>query len=296
MIANMEWYRVFYTVARTGSLSKAAQELYITQPAVSHSIKQLEKELGGQLFFRSSKGVRLTGEGEVLHSYIEQAYHLMEAGERRIGEIHGLEAGEVHIGAGDTLCRHVLLPRLESFREAYPAVKVSVTNRTTAETVALLKEGRIDFGVVHLPVQDPQLDVQPCLRIQDCFAAGRRYAALADPAAPLTLESLLGYPLILLEQGTSTRQHLDRYAAAQGLTLQPELELGSMDLLLQFARIGMGIACVVREFAQEEMQREGLVELPLAVPIPPREVGLVTLQGVPLSAAAREFMAGLTPM
>ncbi|MGF7030682.1 DNA-binding transcriptional LysR family regulator [Paenibacillus mucilaginosus] len=295
MIVNMEWYRVFYTVARTGSLSKAAEELFITQPAVSHSIKQLEAKLGGQLFFRSSKGVRLTGEGEVLFSYIEQAYHLMEAGERRIGEMHDLEAGEVHIGAGDTLCRHVLLPRMETFREDYPRIKVSVTNRTTAETAALLREGRIDFGVVHLPFEDPRLDVRPIRTIHDCFVAGKRYSEeLGRQAAPLRLESLLAYPLILLEQGTSTRRHLDRYAAGQGLSLQPELELGSMDLLLQFARSGMGIACVVREYAQEEMQRGGLTEVPLAVPVPPREVGLVTLQGVPLSAAARRFVDGLT--
>ncbi|TVY10067.1 LysR family transcriptional regulator [Paenibacillus cremeus] len=291
MLANMEWYRVFYFVAKSGNISKAAEELYLTQPAVSHSIKQLEKKLGGQLFFRTSKGVTLTAEGEVLFKYIVQAYHFMETGERKISEMQQLMAGEVKIGAGDTLSRHYLLPHLERFHHQFPAIKLQVTNRTTRETIALLKEGKIDFGIVHLPIEDKQLIVREGQRIQDCFVAGVRYRGIAEH--PVSLSKLLEHPIILLEHGSSTRRYIDRYAEQQGHVLHPEIELGSVDLLVQFAQIGLGIACVVKDFITDELERGSLFEIQLEPPIPPRHIGLITLKDVPVSAAARHLMAML---
>lgn len=160
MIENMDWYRAFYEVAQTGSFSKAAERMYITQPAVSHAIKQLEDRLGGALFFRTSRGAKLTAEGEVLFKFVSQAHHFLENGTKKIAEMRNLMAGEVKIGAGDTLCRHYLLPYLESFHNEYPDVKIQVTNRTTRETVSLLKEGRIDFGIVNLPLEDRHLHIR----------------------------------------------------------------------------------------------------------------------------------------
>ncbi|CAG7620033.1 HTH-type transcriptional regulator YofA [Paenibacillus solanacearum] len=292
MIANMEWYRVFYTVGKIGNISKAAEELFLTQPAVSHTIKQLEKKLGGQLFFRTSKGVKLTAEGDLLFKYIEQAYHFMETGERKIGEMHQLMAGEVKIGAGDTLCRHYLLPHLESFHRDFPAIRLQVTNRTTLETLALLKEGHIDFGIVNLPLEDKQIHVREGMAIQDGFVAGVRYREqLADRA--VSLQELLEYPLILLERGSSTRRYVDRYAESQGVQLRPEFELGSVDLLLQFAGIGLGVACVITDFIGDELRSGKLFEVRLDTPIPPRRIGLITLKDVPVSAAAQRLMSRL---
>src|SRR5258708_2004493 len=140
MKANLEWYRVFYHTARSGSFSKAAELLYITQPAISYAIKQLESTLGGKLFFRSSKGVTLTAEGEVLYQFIEQAFGFLTKAEQQIAEMHQLLRGEIRIGAGDTLCKHYLLPYLEAFNSSHPDIKIQVTNRTSRETVQLLKD------------------------------------------------------------------------------------------------------------------------------------------------------------
>ncbi|RKN83764.1 LysR family transcriptional regulator [Paenibacillus ginsengarvi] len=288
MIENMEWYRAFYEVAQTGSFSKAAEKMYITQPAVSHAIKQLEFRLGGALFFRSSRGVKLTAEGEVLLRFVSQAHHFLENGEKKIAEMRKLMAGEVKIGAGDTLCRYYLLPHLESFHKLYPDIKIQVTNRTTRETIALLKEGRIDFGIVNLPIEEKQVHVRESMTLHDCFLVSEDRFARAERA--LTWEELVQLPLLMLEKGSSIRRHADDYAQRQGVLLQPEIELGSIELIVQFTRIGLGIGCVIREFIQDELSGGSLYELPVEPPLPPRRVGLVTLRDVPLSAAAQRLL------
>ncbi len=290
-MSQMELYRVFYFTARAGSISRAAEELYITQPAISYAIKQLEQKLGGPLFFRTSKGVKLTAEGSVLYKYMEQAYNYITAAENKIAEMHNLRSGEIRIGASDTLCKHYLLPHLEDFHSAYPDITIHVTNRTTPETVKLLKEGKIDFGIVSLPVEDSRLVVRETLSIQDCFVAGKRYAELADTS--VSLKRLMEYPLILLERGSNTRNYLDDYARKHGFTLSPEIELGSIDLLVQFAKSGLGVACVIKNFVTDELREEAIFEVRVNEPIPPRSIGVITNKDVPLSAAARHFLLQL---
>jgi LysR family cyn operon transcriptional activator len=292
MTTNLEWYRVFYWTARKGSFSKAADELYITQPAVSYAIKQLESTLGGKLFYRNAKGVTLTAEGEVLFKFIEQAYGFLTTAEQQIAEMHQLLRGEIRIGAGDTLSKYYLLPHLEVFHEAFPAIKIKVTNRTSRETIQLLKEGKIDFGIINLPIEDNQVQIQETLLLQDCFVVGEKYKELALKST--TLQEINHLPFILLEAGSSTRRFIDYYAAAQGITIKPEIELGSIDLLVQFARIGLGIACVVKNFIREELEQSKLYEIKLLEPIPSRKVGIVTLKEMPLSAAANNFLRMLS--
>ncbi|MEK3717653.1 LysR family transcriptional regulator [Paenibacillus sp. FSL R7-0333] len=288
MQLNMEWYRVFYWTAKLGSLTKAAEKLHITQPAVSHTLKQLERGLGGQLFFRTTKGVTLTAEGEVLFNFVEQAMHFIEIGEKKIAEMQELSYGEINIGASDTLCKHFLLPHLEQFHKQYPEVRIRITNRTTPETITLLKEGKIDFGVVNLPVFDSKIDFRTSLTQQDCLVGNQEYAALAEN--PLPLKELHRYPLLLLEPGGSTRNFLDEYAATNGITLSPEFELGSLDLLIQFAQSGFGLTFIIREYITKELHNGKLIEIPLTPPIPKRHVGIATLKSVPLSAASRRFL------
>ncbi|MFB9324805.1 LysR family transcriptional regulator [Paenibacillus aurantiacus] len=285
---SLEWYRVFYWTAKLGSLTKAAEQLHITQPAVSHTLKQLEAGLGGPLFFRTAKGVTLTGEGEMLFRYIEQGMQLIDLGERKLAEMHNLECGEISIGASDTLCRHFLLPQLERFHRRYPDIRIKVTNRTTPETLALLKEGRIDFGLVNLPADDPKVDFRPSASLQECLVGGPAYAELAG--SPLPINDLRRYPLLLLESGGSTRRFLDDYALACGAHLAPEFELGSLDLLAQFAQSGFGLTIIAREYVTDQLASGLLVEIPLHPPIPARHIGIATLKGVPLSSAASRFL------
>ncbi|SDW56802.1 LysR family transcriptional regulator [Paenibacillus sp. CF384] len=293
MSINSEWYRSFYWTAKTGSLSRAAEKLHITQPAVSHILKQLESALGGQLFFRSAKGVVLTAEGDVLFRYIEQAFSFIESGEKRIAEMHNLDSGEIRIGASDTLCKHYLMPFLEQFHHQFPQVRIHVTNRTTPETIDLLTDGKIDFGIINLPASNAKIDIKRSLPQQDCLVGSKKYADLAGSTTPLNVHELYRYPLLMLEPGGSTRRHLSEWAAEHGVQLQPELELGSIDLLLQFASRGFGLAFVIRNYIEQELASGELFEIPLQPPLPERYIGIATLRGVPLSAAANRFLSML---
>lgn len=289
MEINLEWYRVFYWTAQTGSLSKAADRLYITQPAVSQTLKQLEAKLGGQLFFRTSRGVTLTAEGQVLFRYLEQAFGLMDVAEKALGEMHGLSRGEINIGASDTLCKYYLLPYLEQFHRQYPDIRIRVTNRTTPETIQLLKDGKIDFGLVSLPAGDKQVEIRQSAVLEECLVGGQGNAGLTGQG--LAMEELVHHPLLMLEPGANTRSYLDRFAASCGVTLKPEFELGSVDLLVQFALRGFGLAFVPRIAVAEELASGRLLEIPVHPALPERKMGIAALRGVPLSAAAKAFVA-----
>lgn len=289
MDINLEWYRSFYWVAQTGSLTAAAERLNITQPAVSHTIKQLEEKMGGPLFFRTSRGVDLTTEGKVLLRFIEQAFQNVEMGERAIAEMNNLNSGEIHIGASDTLCKYYLLSYLEQYHEQYPNVRIHITNRTTPETLTLLKEGKIDFGIVSLPASDKQIEFRKSTRLQDCLVGGKGFRHLADKTMPLS--DIKQYPLLFLEQGGSTRKYIDGFLASNHVTITPEFELGSVDLLVQFALRGFGLAFVIRDYVTEELKSGELVEIPLDPPFPERNIGISTLRGVPLSAASKSFLS-----
>ncbi|MFP4975553.1 LysR family transcriptional regulator [Paenibacillus sp. CN-4] len=293
MSLSLEWYRVFYWTAKLGGVTNAAKKLHITQPAVSHTLKQLESSLGGNLFFRSPKGVTLTSEGEVLFQFVEQAIQLIDQGETKLIEMQNLVSGEINIGASDTLCKHYLLPYLEQFHKDYPDVRVRVTNRTTPETIALLKEGIIDFGVVNLPAEDPKIQFKKSLVQQDCLIGIPRFADLLGEST--TLGELQKYPLLMLETGGSTRSYLDNYALSHGVIFNPDFELGSIDLLVEFALSGFGLALIVRDYVHKELASGKLVEIPIAPAIPERHIGIAVLKGVPLSKVSERFLDKIIP-
>lgn len=288
---NFELYKVFYLTAKSGSLSKAAKELYITQPSVSHSIKLLEDNLGLQLFARTSKGVELTKEGTVLFSYIEQAYNFISLAEKKLSELRNFSSGEIKIGGSDSLCKHYLLPFLESFHEQYPHVQINLVHGTTPEIVRQLKEGKIDIGIVRTPILDDQLHVREGITIQDCFVTGLKYRELS--LGKISLSKLLTYPIILFSRNSSSRKFITRLFSENDLLLEPEIELGSVDLLIEFAKIGFGVSFVTKEFVAKELAEGSLFEVNIDATIPSTKIGIITLKNMPLSTAAAAFVTEL---
>ncbi|MDL2257978.1 LysR family transcriptional regulator [Eubacteriales bacterium OttesenSCG-928-K08] len=288
MSADLELYRVFCTVAKCGSLSHAARELYISQPAVSQAMRRLEDSLGCSLFTRTSRGISLTGEGRMLYSYADKAVSLVAAAEDKLNRMRTLQSGGLMIGASDTLCQYFLLPYLERFHAEYPEVQLQVTNRTTPETVDLLKIGKVDIALVNLPIEDSSLNVRECLQVHDIFVAAERFSHFKGQ--PITWDMLAREPLVLLERASNSRKYLDSFATQHGVVLHPEIELGAHSLLVQFAQIGLGIACVTSEFAKDPLANGELFEVIMDDPLPPRNIGLISLDGVPLSAAATRFI------
>ena len=285
---KLDSYRVFCLVAKHQSFSKAAKALYATQPAISQTIMNLESELGTRLFTRTSKGVKLTTDGQLLYEYVSSAINLIEVGEKKLAEARGLLSGEMKIGVGDTISRYYLLPFLEKFNQASPNIKLKIINRTTMELCNLLKSGEIDIALCNLPVKDPALETVKCLDIHDIFVCGEKYRNLSLKRN--SLDDIMNYPLIFLERMSNSRQYVERYIASKGIKLQPEIELGSHDLLLEFARFNFGIACVIEEFSQDYLNSKKLYRLLLDDEIPKRSIGFCFLRSVSLSAAAKRLM------
>lgn len=289
MINNLESYKVFYYVAKEKSITLAAKELAISQPAVSQSIKLLEGQVGTSLFVRTSKGVRLTREGELLFSYVAKGYEQIEAGERKLHQMLNLELGEVHIGASDMTLQFFLLPFLEKFHEKYPGIKVIVSNGPTPETLQFLQSGRIDFGVVSTPLNlEDGIKVQEVMEIQDTFVAGRRFIQYKNRM--LDFSDLENLPLICLEGNTSTRNYMDEFLKAQGVNIRPEFELATSDMIVQFALRNLGVGSVMRQFAESELESGKLFELRFNKMIPKRKFCIVTMENAPLSVAAQNLL------
>lgn len=293
MISKIDLYRIFLVVSKSKSFSKAAQQLFMTQPAVSQSIAKLEQELNTSLFYRTPKGITLTNEGKVLHDYVNQALGILDAAEHKMVEFKSLKTGTLRIGVGDTISRFFLLPYLEAFYMKYPGIRLKVMNGTTNEITAFIKAGEADVGICNLPVEDEMLDVRPCKSIHDIFVCGRKYVNLTRK--PIQLSLLNKMPLIFLEKKANSRNYVEAFFKENGYDLSPEFELGSHDLLLQFAKINLGIACVTKEFAEDEISRGELFEVPLVTPIPKRSIGIVTLKKVPISHAAKKFITLIDP-
>ncbi len=287
---HLEWYRIFLYTAQTGNLTRAAEQLYITQPSVSYGIKQLEAALGLKLFHRLSKGVTLTAEGEVLLDYVKQAFALLETGERKMDALKQMTGGELRICASGSLFKYVLLPQLNAYRAAYPDIRVRLSQGKTSAIIRLLREAAIDCGIVHLPVVDlpavdPQIEIIRFADLQDTLIVGEAYEAYS--ASPLTAEQLANdLPLLLLSEGSSTRQYVEQWFAAQGVVIEADMELGSVDLLIEFARQGFGAAFIPRSYVTEEIAGGKLFELPTTAPIPPRQIGIAMRRDMPLSIAA----------
>ena len=289
MINNMEYYKVFYHVARAGSLTVAAKELNISQPAVSQSVKQLEISLGTKLFSRVSKGVRLTGEGELLYGYVAKGYEQIALGEQKLERMLNLDLGEIHIGASDMTLQFYLLPYLEQFHEKYPHIKVVVSNAPTPETLANLNENKIDFGVVSTPFDNRNgLKTAKVREIEDVFVAGRRFMQYKNRM--LDLQELEKMPIIFLEGVTSTRSYMDAFLQKNHVNIQPEFELATSDMIVQFALRNLGVGCVIRDFAKEYLEDGRLFELRFNMIIPKRHFCVVTNPRNPLSATARNML------
>ena len=288
MNQNLSSYRIFYTVANTGNISKAAKELYMTQPAVSQAIMQLEGELDIRLFNRTPKGVSLTNEGNILFEYINSAINLINVGEEKILEFKDLTVGELKIGVGDTISKYFLLPYLEDFHNRYPNLKFKIINGMTLELCNLIKSGEIDIAICNLPIDDPSLEIRPCKEVRDIFVCGEKYKELSKEK--VSLEEIVKYPLIFLEPNSNSRRYVEKFMISKGINISPEFELGSFDLLLEFARINLGIACVVKEFSKSYLEQGLLYEVNVLEEIPNRSIGVCYLKSVPLSLASTKFV------
>jgi DNA-binding transcriptional LysR family regulator len=289
MDINFELYKVFYYVAYKKSFSAAAKKLFISQSAVSQAIRQLEEKLDCSLFFRNTKRVKLTHEGQALYTYVEQAFNFIKSGEKRLVDMNSLVSGEIKIGASDTICKYYLMPYFKIFNKKYPGIKIKVTNRTSAKCIELLKTGSVDFSVVNIPLtsESSQLEFRNTRAVQDVFIAGSSYDYLKNKE--LHLKDLEQLPLLVLEKNTITRDYFDSMLESYDVEINPDVELGSIDVLVDMARIGLGIA-FVPDFCASAGAEADIFKLHIKEAVPQRYMGVVTHKNIPLSVAASKFL------
>ena len=289
MSVKLELYRVFKEVAEVGNITAAAQALYISQSAVSQSIKQLEHDLQTRLFARNSRGVTLTAEGQMLYEYVRSAMGLLETGEERLSQTRELQMGKLIIGASDTVTSQFLLPYLDSFHKQHPAIHIQIVSGRSHKVLGLLRSGKVDIAFASTPSDTSSLDIYPCFNTHSIFVAGAEYPCDFDHI--YSLDEIAAFPLILLERKASSRLYLERYFLQNGLRLNPEIELGARSLLVDLAAIGFGVAGVTEEFVHRDLESGRLKKLNTSFEIPARSVDMCLLNDVPQSAAAERFTA-----
>ena len=274
MNIDFELYRVFYTVANNGNITKASEELNISQPAISKSIKNLEEQLGGNLFVRTKRGVILTEEGKEFYSYIKQAIEYINNAENKFTELVNLETGCIKIGVSATLTKEFLLPYLEKFHKMYPKIDIQIITNISSELLPKLRNGLIDIVILNLARENygNDIDIIKCKKINDCFVVNKNYLDLVNK--DLSIKDLNKYPLILQSKGSNTREFLDNFASSYDIVLRPNMELASYSLVLEFAKIGLGIGYVTKDYIKNELKNNELYELMIKEKIPSRYIGI----------------------
>ena len=293
MSANLEYYKIFYYVAKYRSFTRAAEILVSSQPSVSRTIKMLEQDLNCTLFTRTQKGVTLTPEGVDLYQHIRVAYEEILAGEETVKRECGLEEGSIYMGANETALHCFLFEQLESFRQKYPAIKLRIQSSTTPDAMHMLKERAIELAVVSGPVEaEHKMRKTAVGEFQDILIGGPRFRQLARRT--LRLEALTRYPLILLSRGTKTRDFYEDFFQQYGLSVEPDIEVASADLILPMVIHNLGIGFLPREIARPELEKGTVVELQLEEDIPPRKIFLLENLERKLSVAAEQLKEMIT--
>ena len=274
MNIDFELYRIFYVVANNKNITKASEELHISQPAISKSIKNLEDQLGGQLFVRTKRGVILTDEGKEFYNYIKQAIEYINNAESKFTDLINLETGTIRIGISSTLTKEVLLPYLEEFHEKYPKIDIQINTNVSVELLSKLRNGLLDIVILHLIDKNygDDIEITKCKKITDCFAVNKKYKDLIDQE--LSIKDLNNYPLILQPKGSNTRTFLDNFTREYGVTLNPNMELAGYNLVVEFTRIGLGIGYINKDYSKDLFNNKELFELKLKEKIPSRYIGI----------------------
>lgn len=277
MNIDFELYRIFYEVASVKNITKASEKLLISQPAISKSIKNLETQLGGQLFVRTKKGVTLTEEGKIFYDYIKQAIEYINNAESKFTNLIKLECGTIRIGINTTLAKEFLIHYIKIFHELHPKINIQIITGLTTSLITQLKAGLIDIVVLNLPFDtDKDIKLIPCKKIQDVFIVSKKYKGLCNKV--MELKELNNYPLILQDEKSNTRKFLDDFCKKNNLCLKPEMTLASYSLVTEFTKIGLGVGYATKEYVQHEIKNKKLYVLNVKPKIPKREIGIAYSQ------------------
>ena len=285
MNVDLELYRVFYIVAKHKHMTRASEELHISQPAISQSIKKLEDQLGGTLFLRSNKGMELTEEGKMFYEYVKGALELINNAENEFTSFKDLSKGEIKIGCSTTLTKLVLMDALKNFHLEYPNININITNDLTSNLINDLKLGKLDFVVFNESnIKETNLNLEKIKELKQGFIYNPEFY---DDNVN-TFEDLNNVPLILQKEESNSRKLLDYIALQNNVKLIPKMEVVSQELITEFTNIGLGIGFAIIDLAKRNFKN--LKELNINKKIPNINIYLATNKSVSLTFASKMFI------
>lgn len=285
MNIDLELYKAFYTVAKNKHMTKASEELHISQPAISQSIKKLEEQLGGSLFLRSNKGMELTEEGKMFYEYVKGALELIKSAENEFTSFKDLSKGEVKIGCSTTLTKLILMDPLKEFHNKYPNINIKITNDLTSNLINDLKLGKLDFVIFNESnIKENNLNLEKIKELKQGFIYNPDF--YMDRIS--SLEDLNKFPLILQKEEANSRKLLDHIALEKNVRLIPKMEVVSQELILEFVNAGLGIGFSIINLATRNYKN--LKELKINQMMPKINIYLATNKSISLTFASKIFI------
>ena len=281
----------FVAVAKSGSISKAADMLYVSQPAVSRNIKILEDRLECKLFNRTAKGVELTADAQKLMYYMENAYNTIKTGFKVLNDSNDLLKGEVRIGVPTHICIFLVSDIIEAFNKNYPGIKFSIVNRSTTEMVDMLEKRELDVIIDSYPIESSREDivVDDLIEVDNCFVASNKYAKLISNSKAISINELSQYPLLLQQAKTSTRKALDNILGGSLEIFEPNIEVATTEVMLDLVKKGLGIGYFTKMSVMDKLQSGELIEIPIKEELPKTKIGIVYIKEF-LTSAPKKFV------
>lgn len=286
---NLEYYRAFFMTANFLSFTKAAQHLFLTQSAVSQSVKKLEAGLDCPLFLRTPQGLQLTKEGRVLYTHVKRAFEELQTGERLIMKLAELHAGELQIGATETSLRFLLAPLIQRFKDTFPAIQITFIGSTTRDTCKRLSCGDIEIALLLSPIPPEfHFELTKIYQFQDIFIASRGFPV--DPHRVYPIEELADFPMVSIGQENSMRSFIDNWFLEHDILFVPEYTVNSTGLVLPLVKKNLGIGILPSHFVSEDLKEGSIFQVRTTCLPPPRDTYLAVNPSSPVSAIGQAFI------
>ena len=287
---DLNLYRIFLEVAKTGSISKAASSLFVSQPSISYSIKMLEEELKCKLFNRTAKGTELTIDGEKLLFYVEGAFNMINAGCKTVKDSENMISGEIRVGVPTHIGIFLLSKYIQKFIEKYPGIKFTIVNRATSEMVDMLEKRNLDFIVDSYPIDSNRKDIvlYKLIEVSNCFVGNEKYKNIVNEGI-INIEDIQKYPLLLPPKITSTRKALESKLKDRIDNLEAIIDVPTTEVMLELVKKGLGIGYFTKESVQKYIDSGRLYEIPVDVELPKTDICIAYVDNF-LANAPKKFI------
>lgn len=280
----------FVLLLQYGNITKSAEILFVSQPAITKSIQTLENQLETKLFTRTKDGVKLTEDGKILYSNLKQGLDIIHNAENKLYELKNLEYGKIRIGASSTVTKYFLIPYLKKFHELYPNVDIQIINHLTQNLLNELKNGNLDILILNLPTKaSNDIKIIPCKQVTDCFLVSNEY--IDNVPNIINLSDLNNYPLILQKSPSNTRTFIDNFMLDNKIILKPKIEVVSYGIVLELTKIGLGIGYATEEFAKSDLESGRLIKIQTNPKLPSRQLGIAIMDNNYESFATKKLIS-----